>query len=48
VSNPLAREPFRHTDLVGGACVGIIAGLGAHGYLLALDAAKQLGGRGSV
>ncbi len=48
VSNPLAREPFRHTDLVGGACVGIIAGLGAAGYVLAIEAAKGLGGRGRI
>ena len=39
LSNPLAREPFRHTDLVGAACVGVIVGLGAMGYLLALEAA---------
>ncbi|MGH2664119.1 MAG: type II 3-dehydroquinate dehydratase [Actinomycetota bacterium] len=44
VSNPVAREPFRHTDLVGGACVGVIAGLGPLGYLLALEAAREVSG----
>jgi 3-dehydroquinate dehydratase-2 len=44
VSNPVAREPFRHTDLVGSACVGVIAGLGTLGYLLALEAAREVSG----
>lgn len=37
LSNPAAREEFRHTDLVAGACRGSITGLGARGYLLALE-----------
>ena len=36
LSNPLAREEFRHTSVVGGVATGTIAGLGTHGYLLAL------------
>ncbi|HEX2032049.1 MAG TPA: type II 3-dehydroquinate dehydratase [Actinomycetota bacterium] len=36
LSNPQAREGFRHTDIVGGACRGIIAGLGWRGYALAI------------
>lgn len=37
LSNLLAREPFRHTSLVGAVCVGCIMGLGAEGYRLAVD-----------
>ncbi|MFN2590634.1 MAG: type II 3-dehydroquinate dehydratase [Actinomycetota bacterium] len=42
VSNPAAREEFRHTDLVGGAAAGTIAGFGAQSYLLGLDAVHRL------
>jgi 3-dehydroquinate dehydratase-2 len=38
VSNVHQREPFRHTLLTAGACVGVVAGLGPMGYQLALDA----------
>lgn len=37
LSNLLAREPFRHTSLVGAVCAGSIMGLGAEGYRLAVD-----------
>jgi 3-dehydroquinate dehydratase II len=37
LSNPEAREPFRHTSTVAAACVGRIAGFGAMSYVLALD-----------
>jgi 3-dehydroquinate dehydratase-2 len=37
LSNPAAREEFRHVDVVAGACLGIVAGFGADGYLVALD-----------
>jgi 3-dehydroquinate dehydratase-2 len=42
LSNTLAREEFRHTSVIGGVCDGTIAGLGAHGYRLAVDAAVAL------
>lgn len=42
LSNPQAREPFRRASLVGRAAHGSIAGFGARGYLLALDAAARL------
>ncbi len=41
LSNPAAREPFRTTNYVAPCAEASIAGLGAHGYLLALDAALQ-------
>lgn len=37
LSNPAAREEFRHVDLVAGACQGVVAGFGGDGYLIALD-----------
>lgn len=42
LSNIFQREPFRAESYVSRAAKGIIAGLGAHGYLLALDALNQL------
>ncbi len=36
------REPFRHTSLTSPVCAGIISGFGAHGYLLAVEAAALL------
>jgi 3-dehydroquinate dehydratase-2 len=42
LSNIHAREPYRHTSLTASASRGIIAGLGAHGYVLALDAVARL------
>jgi 3-dehydroquinate dehydratase-2 len=42
LSNPHAREPFRHRSYVGRAARGTIAGFGALGYLLALDAIAKL------
>ncbi|MBX2978945.1 MAG: type II 3-dehydroquinate dehydratase [Flavobacteriales bacterium] len=36
LSNLLAREPFRHTSLVGSVAAGSIMGMGAAGYELAV------------
>lgn len=42
LSNPQAREAFRRRSLIAAAARGTIAGLGALGYELALDAAAGL------
>lgn len=42
LSNPHAREPFRHRSLVGKAAKATIAGFGAASYTIALDAAAKL------
>ena len=42
LSNPHAREDFRHKSYVGMAAKGSIAGFGARSYLLALEAAAGL------
>lgn len=39
LSNPAAREAFRHHSYVSSAATGVIAGFGAHGYELAVQAA---------
>ena len=41
ISNPKAREPWRHTSVVSPVATGTIAGLGLHGYLLAIDAVAE-------
>jgi 3-dehydroquinate dehydratase II len=42
LSNPQAREPFRHRSLIAAAARGSISGFGPLGYQLALDAAARL------
>lgn len=42
LSNIHAREPYRQVSLTAAAAKGIIAGLGPHGYVLALDAVARL------
>lgn len=42
LSNPHAREDFRHRSYVGRAARGTIAGFGALSYLLALEAAARI------
>ena len=41
LSNPHAREDFRHKSYVGRAAKGTIAGFGALSYILALEAAAR-------
>ena len=36
LSNPHAREEFRHTSVISGVATGVIAGFGVDSYLLAL------------
>jgi len=38
ISNPAAREEFRHTSVVAGVATGTIAGFGIDSYVLALHA----------
>jgi len=38
LSNPLAREEFRHTSYTAGLARGIVAGFGVDSYLLAIRA----------
>lgn len=42
LSNPGVREEFRHKSLVSPAASGLIAGFGAPGYRLAIEAAARL------
>jgi 3-dehydroquinate dehydratase-2 len=41
ISNPNAREPWRHTSVVAPVATGSITGLGMHGYELALAAVAR-------
>jgi 3-dehydroquinate dehydratase II len=41
LSNPAAREPFRHVSTLAGAVSGSIAGFGALSYELALEAVRR-------
>lgn len=41
ISNVYAREPFRHRSYLSDVAVGVISGLGTHGYELALNAALR-------
>jgi 3-dehydroquinate dehydratase-2 len=42
LSNVHAREPFRHHSYFSDIAVGVISGLGAQGYTLALEAALSI------
>ncbi len=45
LSNPNAREPWRHTSVIAPVASGTITGFGGAGYRLALDAVADLLGR---
>jgi 3-dehydroquinate dehydratase-2 len=42
LSNPNAREPWRHTSVVAPVATGSIVGFKGHGYELAIDAVARL------
>jgi 3-dehydroquinate dehydratase-2 len=42
LSNIYKRESFRHTSLIADVAVGQIAGFGAYGYILAMDAIRDI------
>jgi 3-dehydroquinate dehydratase-2 len=42
LSNPAAREPFRHHSYISRVANGVICGLGAQGYVVAVDAISKL------
>lgn len=47
VSNPHARDSFRHVSLTAGAALGVVAGFGPSSYRLALRAlVERVGARG--
>ena len=41
LSNPYAREAFRHTSVIGAVATGTVAGFGFDSYRLALDAVAR-------
>lgn len=42
LSNPYAREPFRRRSFISAVADGVICGLGANGYVVAVDALAGL------
>ena len=42
ISNPNAREPWRHTSVVAPVAIGSILGLGMYGYELAVAAVSRV------
>jgi 3-dehydroquinate dehydratase-2 len=42
ISNPYRREPFRHTSFISTVATGVICGVGAQGYTLAVQALATL------
>ncbi|MBA2772499.1 MAG: type II 3-dehydroquinate dehydratase, partial [Nocardioidaceae bacterium] len=45
LTNPAAREEFRHTSVISGVATGTIAGFGTGSYRLALQAVADSGAR---
>jgi 3-dehydroquinate dehydratase II len=45
LSNPHAREEFRHRSVISGVATGVVAGFGADSYRLAMDHMLVLLGR---
>ncbi|HBJ73123.1 MAG TPA: type II 3-dehydroquinate dehydratase [Actinobacteria bacterium] len=43
LSNPAAREEFRHNSVISGVATGTIAGFGVDSYLLALEQIARMG-----
>ena len=41
ISNVFAREEFRQISFLSDAAIGVISGMGTHGYQLAISAANQ-------
>ena len=41
ITNPHAREEFRHTSVISAVATGVIAGFGFDSYLLALDLVRR-------
>ena len=42
LSNPDAREPWRHTSVITPVAAGVVAGFGGHSYVLAVHAVVHL------
>ena len=42
ISNIYKREEFRHKSMISGVVTGVICGLGANGYILAINAMHDL------
>ena len=42
ISNPAAREEFRHISVLAPVCTGTVAGFGKKSYILAVEALKEL------
>ena len=42
LSNVYKRESFRHKSFISSVADGVICGFGAHGYVLAIDAVRQI------
>jgi 3-dehydroquinate dehydratase-2 len=42
ISNPAAREGWRHQSVISPVATGVITGFGGHGYRLAVEAVAQL------